>query len=454
MSQVLLTEGKVSLQLVKLTLPMIWGSFTVIAFNLADTYFVSQLGTAELAAMTFTFPVVLLLGNLAMGLGIGVSSVVSRAVGEGESALVKRLTMASLTLSLVVVGVFALIGLGTIEPLFTLLGVKPEILPLVREYMQIWYLGMVFLVVPMVGNSVIRAAGDAQTPSLIMTMAAFLNILLDPLLIFGWGPFPALELQGAALATVIARAMTLAASLLVLGLRERLLLYYLPPLQEAREHWGRILRIGFPAALTRAIVPLSMGFVTSIVATYGPAAIAGFGIALRVESFALIVPMALPASIGPFVGQNWGARRYDRIRQALKLSFGFSLVFGGLLAIALSLSADRIAAIFNRDPAVIAVVTIYLIIAPLGYGAAAVLFTASSVSNALGRPLPAVVMSLVQMLVFYVPLAYLGSWLLGLRGIFIAACLSNLIVGLGALIWSIRTCFTKTTASLATVQIE
>lgn len=454
MSQVLLTEGKVSSQLVKLTLPMIWGSFTVIAFNLADTYFVSQLGTAELAAMTFTFPVVLLLGNLAMGLGIGVSSVVSRAVGEGESALVKRLTMASLTLSLVVVGVFALIGLGTIKPLFTLLGVKPEILPLVREYMQIWYLGMVFLVVPMVGNSVIRAAGDAQTPSLIMTMAAFLNILLDPLLIFGWGPFPALELQGAALATVIARAMTLAASLLVLGLRERLLLYYLPPLQEAREHWGRILRIGFPAALTRAIVPLSMGFVTSIVATYGPAAIAGFGIALRVESFALIVPMALPASIGPFVGQNWGARRYDRIRQALKLSFGFSLVFGGLLAIALSLSADRIAAIFNRDPAVIAVVTIYLIIAPLGYGAAAVLFTASSVSNALGRPLPAVVMSLVQMLVFYVPLAYLGSWLLGLRGIFIAACLSNLIVGLGALIWSIRTCFTKTTASLATVQIE
>ena len=454
MSQVLLTEGKVSSQLVKLTLPMIWGSFTVIAFNLADTYFVSQLGTAELAAMTFTFPVVLLLGNLAMGLGIGVSSVVSRAVGEGESALVKRLTMASLTLSLVVVGVFALIGLGTIKPLFTLLGVKPEILPLVREYMQIWYLGMVFLVVPMVGNSVIRAAGDAQTPSLIMTMAAFLNILLDPLLIFGWGPFPALELQGAALATVIARAMTLAASLLVLGLRERLLLYYLPPLQEVREHWGRILRIGFPAALTRAIVPLSMGFVTSIVATYGPAAIAGFGIALRVESFALIVPMALPASIGPFVGQNWGARRYDRIRQALKLSFGFSLVFGGLLAIALSLSADRIAAIFNRDPAVIAVVTIYLIIAPLGYGAAAVLFTASSVSNALGRPLPAVVMSLVQMLVFYVPLAYLGSWLLGLRGIFIAACLSNLIVGLGALIWSIRTYFTKTTASLATVQIE
>lgn len=454
MSQVLLTEGRVSSQLVKLTLPMIWGSFTVIAFNLADTYFVSRLGTAELAAMTFTFPVVLLLGNLAMGLGIGVSSVVSRAVGTGASTLVKRLTMASLTLSVVVVGIFAFTGLGTINSLFTLLGVEPEILPLVREYMQIWYLGMVFLVIPMVGNSIIRATGDAQTPSLIMTMAAFLNILLDPLLIFGWGPIPALELQGAALATVIARAMTLVASLLVLGLRERLLLYYLPSLQEAREHWWRILQIGFPAALNRAIVPLSMGFITSIVATYGPAAIAGFGIALRVESFALIVPMALPASLGPFVGQNWGAQKYDRIRQALKLSFGFSLIFGGFLALSLALSADWIATLFNSDSAVIAVVTTYLVIAPIGYGAAAVLFTASSVSNALGRPLPAVAMSLIQMLVFYVPLAYLGSWLIGLRGIFIAACLSNLIVGLGALIWSMLTCSVKKPVPVATVQVD
>ncbi|MEL6131062.1 MAG: MATE family efflux transporter [Cyanobacteria bacterium J06636_16] len=454
MSQVLLTEGRVSSLLLKLTLPMIWGSFTVIAFNLADTYFVGQIGTAELAAMTFTFPVVLLLGNLAMGLGIGVSSVVSRAVGEGDPARVKRLTMASLTLSLVVVGVFVLAGLGTIEPLFTLLGVEPEILPLVRDYMQIWYLGMVFLVVPMVGNSIIRATGDAQTPSLIMTLAAFINILLDPLLIFGWGPFPALELQGAALATVIARAMTLVASLLVLGLREKLLLYYVPSLHEAREHWRRILQIGFPAALTRAIVPLSMGFITSIVAAYGPEAIAGFGIALRVESFALIVPIALPASIGPFVGQNWGAQRYDRIRQALKLSFRFSLIFGVFLAVTLASSAGQIATLFNSDPEVVRVVTIYLIIAPIGYGAAAVLFTASSVSNALGRPLPAVVMSLVQMLMFYVPLAYIGSWLFGLRGIFIAACLANLIVGFGALLWSIHTCFMKAPTSAVTIPVD
>ncbi|MEL6765514.1 MAG: MATE family efflux transporter, partial [Cyanobacteria bacterium J06607_6] len=173
-----------------MTLPMVGGVFAIVAFNLADTFFVGQLGTQQLAAVSFTFPVVLLLGSLAMGLGIGASSVIARAIGEGDRDRVRRFTTNSLLLALTAVILFVLLGLATIDPLFTLLGATPEQLPLVREYMQIWYFGMVFLVVPMVGNSAIRAAGNTATPSLIMTMAAGLNILLDPLLIFGWAGFP------------------------------------------------------------------------------------------------------------------------------------------------------------------------------------------------------------------------------------------------------------------------
>ena len=177
-----LTEGQVPIQLLRLTLPMIWGVLSVLAFSLADTYFVAQLGTKELAAMSFTFPVVTILGSIAMGLGTGASSVIARVIGRGEHQQVQRLTTDSLLLSLLIVSILASLGLITINPLFATLGAELELLPLIRDYMNIWYLGMVFLVVPMVGNSVIRASGNTVLPSLIMTLAAGVNILVDPLL--------------------------------------------------------------------------------------------------------------------------------------------------------------------------------------------------------------------------------------------------------------------------------
>ena len=118
--------------------------------------------------MSFTFPVVMTLGSLAFGLGVGASSVIARAIGEGDMRRVQRFTTNSLTLALTAVILFVALGLLTIDPLFQALGAKPEIMPFVHGYMRIWYFGMVFLVVPMVGNSAIRAAGNALTPSIIM----------------------------------------------------------------------------------------------------------------------------------------------------------------------------------------------------------------------------------------------------------------------------------------------
>ncbi|NET57609.1 MAG: MATE family efflux transporter [Symploca sp. SIO2E6] len=431
-----LTEGSVGWHLVKLTIPMIWGVFAVIAFSLVDTYFVAHLGTKPLAAMSFTFPVVSALGSLALGLGVGASSVIARAIGEGDRNRVQRLTTDSLTLSVLIVGIFIALGLTTIKPLFTALGAGSDILPLIEDYMQIWYWGMIFLVIPMVGNSAIRAAGNTQIPSIIMTVAAAMNIALDPLLIFGLGGFPRLELQGAAIATVIARATTLLASLLFLHYRERMLCFNLPKLQVVLKSWQSILHVGLPAAGTSLITPISIGLITSIVAAYGPVAVAGFGIASRVESFALIVLLALSATIGPFVGQNWGAKKYHRVQQALGLSFLFCLLWGILVAVILAPTAPWLASVFNRNPQVVAIAATYLLIVPISYGASGAILVASSAFNALGNPLPSVVLTLTRMLIIYVPLAYLGSWLFGVNGIFFAACFSNLAVGLGGYLWN------------------
>ena len=435
-----LTEGPVGSQLIKLTLPMVWGVFAIIAFNLVDTYFVGQLGTAQLAAMSFTFPVVMTLGSLAMGLGIGASSVIARAIGEGDMRRVQRFTTNSLTLALTAVILFVSLGLVTIDPLFQALGAGPEVMPFIRDYMQIWYFGMVFLVVPMVGNSAIRAAGNTLTPSIIMTLAAATNIILDPLLITGaWG-FPRLELQGAALATVIARATTLVAALLVLRFKENLLSTQLPDLEETLWCWRDILTVGLPAAAASMITPISIGVITSLLAVHGAAAVAGFGVASRIESFALITVMALSASIGPFVGQNWGAQQFGRVRLALRQSFLFCMGWGLLMAVALGVGARSLSALFNQDPAVLAVATQYLWLVPISYGTAGIIQVASSAFNAMGKPIPSIVMTTARMFVLYIPLAYLGSRVAGPTGIFVAALVSNLVVGLGAYGWNRRAC--------------
>lgn len=427
-----LTQGNVSKTLLQLTIPMIWGVFAVIFFNLVDTYFVGKLGITQLAAMSFTFPVVMILGSMAIGLGIGASSVIARAIGEGNTDRVKYLTTNSLLLSILIVGVAVIIGLATIDPIFTILGADEETLPLIREYMTIWYLGMICLVVPMVGNSAIRASGDTLTPSIIMMIAGFINIILDPIFIFGWGFIPSLGLKGAALTTVISRAITLVASIYLLHFRLNLITWKLPHPRQAWRCWQSILAVGIPAAGTNMISPISIAIVTSLIATYNPEAVAGFGVATRIESFSIIGLMALSAGIGPFVGQNWGAKEYQRVREALNISINLCVAWGVFISIPLVIAAPNVAKLFNPDPQVVQVASMYLRLVSISYIGYGVILVSSAVFNALGKPTSSLVLIVSRMLVLYLPLAYLGSWLLGLKGIFLAATFANLVVGVMA----------------------
>ncbi len=437
-----LTEGPVGRTLLALTLPMIWGMFSIIAFNLADAYFVGKLGTGPLAALSFTFPVVMTVGSIAVGLGVGTCSVLSRAIGEGDFRKVQTVATDSLTLSLLFVGIFILVGVFTIDPLFTALGADEEILPLVRDYMRIWYLGMMFLVVPMVGNNAIRAAGDTINPSIIMTVSAVINIILDPLLIFGWGPFPRLEVKGAAIATVFARAISMVASLAILRYRKKMLVFRRPMIRSILNSWKDILRVGLPAAGTYAIGPVALGMITAMLATFGTPAVAAFGVAGRIESFALITLFGLSTSVAPFIGQNFGAALHHRVRKGLDMAFLFSLIWGVAAAIILAVFRKPLVGLFDDNPDVIRVASRYLLVVPISFGAQGIVLIASSSFNALGRPLPSAVLTLTRMFVIYVPLALVGR-LIGPIGIFAAASIANFVTAFWGLRWITKVCLTN-----------
>ena len=427
-----LIEGPVGKTLLKLTIPMLIAHLGMMVFNLVDTFFVAQIGTKELAAMSFTFPVVLVLGGLVIGISVGASAAISRALGEGNYQKVQRLTTDSLTLSLLVVVGFVIVGLYTVNNIFRLLGATPAILPLIRQYMLIWFPGTIFFVIPMVGNSAIRATGDTKTASAVMLTGIVINIILDPLLIFGIGPFPRLELAGAAIATVIARAMVFFLTLWILFSRKKMATFVLPKIKTVLNSWKRILYIALPTAGTNIVIPLSVGIITRLIANYGAEAVAAYGVASRMEMFVLRVLGALGMVLGPFIGQNWGAERYDRVNLGVKYSKRFAMGWGAAIFILLVVAGNPIASLFSDHQKVISIITTYFWIVPIGYGFQGMLRLCAGALNMLNKPMHAALLIITQAFVLYIPLAYAGSSLFGLNGIFCAAALSFISAGIAA----------------------
>lgn len=430
-----LTQGPVAPTILKLASFMMIGIGGMMAFNLLDTYFVGQLGKDELAAISFTFPVVMVIHGLALGLGVGTSSVISHAIGEKDFEKVRCLTTDALILAFSIVTLITLIGILSVRKLFIMLGAQPELIGFIQDYMSIWYLGMPFVVIPMVGNSAIRATGDTKTPSFIMLAAIFINVILDPILIFGLGPFPRLGIQGAALATVFARSTTFILSLYILYRREKMLAFACIPFNRMIASWKKILFIGIPASATNLILPLSMGVVTRLIASYGKSAVAAFGVSTRIELLVMAVIMAVASVLIPFIGQNRGAQKSDRIMKGVNFSKNFSLAWGGILFTAFLLFARPLAAIFNADPDIIDLVHFYLITVSFSYGTLGMIMICSSGFNALNKPFRSTAINILRMLILYIPLAYMGALLFQVKGIFIAASLANLITGITGYVW-------------------
>ena len=424
-----LLEGPVGPTILKMAWPMLLGILAIVLFNVVDTFWVGQLGARELAAMSYTFPVVMVVMSLSMGVGIGTTAVVARAIGHGDRDQVRRLTTDALVLATSVVLVVAGIGLLTIDELFSLLGAEPETLVLIEQYMTPWYWGVGFLVIPMVGNSAIRATGDTKTPSIVMLVAGVFNAILDPFLIFGWGPAPKLGLAGAALATVGSYVGAFVAAMWILIKRERLLTFVKPKLAEVLDSWKRILHIGLPAAGTNLLSPLSAGILTRLVSSYGPTAVAAYGVGTRLEGFAMVGIGALSTAMTPIVAQNLGAGHHGRIREAIRYGSKAALTWGAASMIVLAIASGPIASVFSDDPEVVRLASAYLLLVPLSYGALGLAQIVGTSFNALDEPMYAAGLVAIRLLLLTVPLAWIGVLFGDLYGLFGGIAAANLVIG-------------------------
>jgi putative MATE family efflux protein len=428
-SRIDLTEGPIGRHLVNLTIPMFLGISSMIVASMIDTVYVGWIGTLELAAVSFTFPVVMAMATVSMGLGIGAASIIARVVGAGDEEKVRRLCTDALFLVAVLVVTLSILGFLAVEPLFELLGARDDILPLSTAYMSVWFLGLPAFALPMVATNIMRAVGNARLPGIIMASGAGLQILMAPVLIFGIPEtWEGLGITGAAWSFVLSRLAMFGYTYHVLR-KMQLLSFKIDRWAVHWASWKEILRIGIPSMMGNLIGPVSMGIVVALLAGYGHEVVAGFGVASRIETLAIMVIMALSASTGPFIGQNWGARQYTRIYRAQSIGYRFSYLWS-LLAFAVLAGAGRyLVGFINDDPAVIDATYAYLLLIPATYGFLGVGMVAGSTFIALGKPMPTLVLSLVRMVVLFIPLALVMNEWFGYKGVFGAAAISNVVLG-------------------------
>lgn len=429
-------EGSVGRWVYRLTLPMLFSVFVVFLFSAADLYFVSLLGTRQLAALSFVLPVGLVLLSLLSGLGVGASALAARLAGRGEVGVLAFNAHALLLAFFFSIPVICA-GLLSIPVLFTWLGADNAIQDFIRAYLYVWYPALLPLMLLIMCNSLLRALGDVKLYALLMAAAGLNNLILDPLLIFGIGPFPALGISGAAWASLIAWSLSAAAGLWVLHRRYGVSFQGARRLSALWEDWKKILYLGLPTALSSLLIPLATAVLTAFAARHGTSAVAAFGVGGRMEDLLMVPHGAMAAGLAPFIGQNYGAGQRARIREAVLIAVRFSVYTQLFLYAVLLLFSRHAALLFSNDPEVVSLIQLYLWIAPLGYAALGIVLLFNTVFTNLHQPFYTLALNLCKTFLLTIPLAWLTSHWLGLSGMFWAMAAANWMT-LGVGWWLLR----------------
>lgn len=411
-----------------MSIPTGLGILSILLFNITDTFFISLLGTDALTAISFTFPLTFIISSIIIGFGSGLSAALARLIGKGETDNLKSFVISALLLGLVTIVVLTTLGFWGSDPLFRLLGAENKLLPLIHDYLNVWLIAIVFLVIPMMGNSALRATGNAKYPSYIMMGAGIVNVVLDPILIFGIGPIAPMGIQGAAVATLIAWAMSLVASLILLH-KSQLIGWVNLSVSGVLKTWRTVLRVGQAAAVSQMINPLFNAIVMSMLASIDSKAVAAYGVGIRIESVMLIGVIALASSLMPFLAQNMGAGQSERAKSALLGSAKFSIISQFVLYVIIALLARPLAGLFSDDEAVIEYVVVFLYLVPFAYGALGMVIVVANALNAYNRPGASLLVNVARLFLLMLPMVWLGKELLGTNGVFAAIAIGNILMG-------------------------
>ncbi len=444
-----ITEGGLVRPLFRLAWPIVVIQLLQVAYNVTDTFWLGQLSADAVGAMSLAFPLIFLLISVAGGFTTAGSILVAQYTGADSERSAG--TVAGQTLSFVTLLAIGLSALGYLatRDLLALLPSQTDttarIVPLAADYMEVFFLGLPFLFVFFVFSALLRGYGDTKTPMRVMLVSVAVNVVIDPVLIFGWGPAPQLGIVGAAVATIFSRGVGSVLGLYVLFFTSAgpdvAVGDLLPDLSIVWE----IVRIGTPSALEQSTSALAMITLTAMVVTFEPPVVAAYGLGNRLVSLVFLPAMGLGRATNTMVGQNLGAQKEDRAERAVWLAVKTGagvLLVAGVIAAAVP---EPIVSVFIGADTDSAAETVrlgseYLRIRSIEFAFIAVTQVLLGAYRGAGNTKTALAFSMVALWIGRVPtvyyLAFVAGW--GATGVWVGMALGNIVGALAAGLWFTR----------------
>lgn len=431
-----LTGGSVGKNLFYLSLPVIVINLLQTMYNLADTFWLGQYSNNALEAVTFAFPVVFFLISLGMGLAVAGSVLVAQNEGRGESE--KRDYAASQTImfSAVAAAVIGVIGVFFISDFIPLLGATGAVAVSASSYLEVMSIGLFSMFGFLVFQSLMRGYGDTVTPMILMLGTVILNIIIDPMFIFGWWIIPEMGVTGAAVATILARTLSLIIGIGILFRGTHGIQISLSQMKPDFSFFKKMMAIGLPASGEQTGRSLSVNALVAVVGTlFVGQVVAGYGIAVRIFSMVFLPAAAVGRGVESMTGQNIGAGNYDRAADTARFGAKWTFITLTCLGAFTFLFAKPISSIFTTDPEIAAVSAEFLRYVSFSFGFIGVLRSYNGSFRGAGKTLTAAVISIATLALIRLPIAYFGAIEIGTRGVWAAFFISNFAGAVIAYLW-------------------
>lgn len=423
-------EGSLLRGIFAVAFPIILGNILQSSYQFVDAYWVGKLGQEAVAAVSVSGPILFLVIALATGFAMAGSILIAQYAGAKNQQMVNYTAAQTLTTIVMVSLIFSGLGIFFSKNILELMGVAPNVLVEAVGYMQITFLGLIFIFLFSMIQSIFRGVGEVRLPMKIILMTALVNIILDPIFIFGWGPIEGGGIRGAAIATLFSQFLATIVGFWVLFRGK-----YGVQLQKTdffpdRAFIKKVFFLGVPSSLEMSVRAFGMVILMSLVASFGTAAVAAFGAGGNIFQLIMIPTIGLSVAISTIVGQNIGASQLDRAEKVAKMGALIAFLLLEILGILIFLFAPQLIAIFiHNDENVVRIGADFLRILSPTLGFMGVQFAMNGVFRASGNMKLTLILAIITIFVVQVPLAYLlSNWQENISGVWWSYVATNVIM--------------------------
>lgn len=401
--------------MITMSLPIMISMLVQALYNIVDSMFVARLSQDALAAVSLCYPVQTIMIAIACGTGVGFNTLLSRCFGEKNAQKANQVVLHGLMIALVNWLIFVVLGLLLARPFLMLFSGQENVIDMGVIYMQICTTLSFGVFIQITYERILQASGQPVYNMIMQGVGALVNIILDPVFIFGYFGIPAMGVAGAALATVLGQVIAMLLGILIVSKRTKSIQIHIRSFHLSSEILKQIYKIGFPAILMQSIMSFMTVFMNQILVPFSLLAVNVFSIYYKLQQFVFMAVLGMTNALVPILAYNYGARSYSRIKEAIRISLGLSIVIMALGTLIFQIFPSLLLSLFDANTAMMDMGIPALRIISLSFIFAGISMVLGSVFQALGHPNTSLWITLLRQLVLLVPLTYLLASLFGLN---------------------------------------